>query len=269
MPRPQRFLWAFDIHSGKEQAVVRGKRVVRPTDNPAAMRAFLRFAEDFEPDIFGFGGDQLNCGPVSHWHRGKPRLVEGFRMKDELDTFGEKILERVERLMRGKGKRRIWLNGNHEAWIDQFVDEYPQLEGMIEVAQYLDLDNRDWEIYSTGEMATIGKSYWTHGDIFRSGFNPAQKAVNHYRRNLRFGHFHTYMVYPLHDPLDITDNHTAISVPCLAIRGMTYGKGAANNCLNGFIYGYVDDTGDFCDYVVVMHDNKFTVDGKSYNGNKL
>lgn len=261
----KRFIAAFDVHVGWERAYVGGKLITRRVDNKEAIGALLKFAADFAPDIFVFGGDQLNVGPVSHWNRGKPRLVEGFRFSDELDLFKATVLDPVEELLPRKA-RKIWLTGNHEAWWDDFLEQNPAISGMTGIDEYLRLTPADWEMYSQGEVAQVGKLYFMHGDQLPGGNKySARRAVELYQRNIRFGHFHSYTVATGDSPLDVTDTHTAIGVPCLCNRKASYGKNAPNQWLNGFLYGYVNaNTGNFHDSVAIIHNGRTVIDGVTY-----
>lgn len=260
----KKFVALFDMHIGWEWQLIGGKRVERPTHNAAAIKATLDFVQDFVPDVVILGGDQINCGPVSRWNKGKPRLVEGFRLKDELDAFGDLVLSRVDEI-----KTKIWMDGNHEAWVHLLVDETPGVEGMIEPAEYLRLRDCGWQLRSQGEMYNLGKLYFVHGDVVlqsRQYRNPAQTLVAAYNRNIRAGHVHTYASYTQVTPIDRQDYHTGVIVPALSARAPYYTKFNPSNFMNGFLYGYVWPDGGFTDYVVVINKNVFTVNGKKYGG---
>lgn len=257
----EKFIGFFDIHIGFENKYVRGNLVEVPTHNAQALKAAFQFAADFQPDTFILGGDQIDCRPVSHWVKNKLLSNAGLTIKSQYDAFEDLVLEPIESL---GPKRKIWLHGNHEDWLYDVVEEIPALRGMLEPDEYLELKKKNWEIYSTGEFARVGKLYFTHGDTLGRGRNVAARAVNYYRRNIRFGHYHTFEVATLYDPVDVTDTHTGVCVPCLSVRSREYAKNKPDNVVNGFIYGYVSPTGDFYDNIVVMTDNMFVAEGKLY-----
>lgn len=107
-----RFVAAFDLHFGWERKVSRGRNLLTPTHSPKAVAALMEFVADFKPNVFVLGGDQLNFGPVSHWNRGKPRITEGLRIKEEYDLLNKCIIEPLTKIP--ELKRKIWLDGNHE-----------------------------------------------------------------------------------------------------------------------------------------------------------
>jgi len=265
-----RFVALFDIHVGWEWARVGGELVKRPTHNEPAIHATLDFVNDFAPDVLILGGDQINCGPVSHWLKGKPRLVEGFRLKNELDKFQDLFGNTLIKI-----PRTIWMDGNHEAWIHGLVDENPGLEGMVEPQSYL---KGQWaETVSQGEMYQLsygtkrGKLYFVHGDVILKSQqykSPARTLVTAYNKNIRAGHVHTYDAFTLKSPVDKQDYHTGIIVPALASRDPYYTKFAPSNFMHGFLYGWFWPDGEFTDQVVVINRSQFTVNGKRYGKEK-
>ena len=264
--RMKKFLALFDLHVGKEYIDTKGKLVLQDTHNERAIKAVLEFSKDFKPDVLILGGDQINAGPCSHWNHGKPRLVEGFRIKDEMDRLDELVLTPFEKTL-AKKNRKIFLIGNHEVWIRDFVNENPGVEGLVEPENYLSLTKRKYEIYSQGEIATVGKLNFVHGDVVlgRGGANPATKLVMAYQRNIRAGHLHTYSAAVLESPVDRQDYHTGVVVPSLSTRCPAFIKYNPNKFINGFLYGYFWSDG-FSDEVVIVNKNEFVVGGKKYKG---
>jgi hypothetical protein len=254
----QRFIALFDVHIGRNYKYIRGERVIRPTHNLKALRAVMDFVEkEWRPDVFILGGDQLNFGPISHWHRGKPRVDENMRLQWEYDLLGNEILDRVRKI-----PRKIWLDGNHEMWIQQFLDSEPGLEGLIEPQSYLDLGR--WEHLSQGEIYKLGKLHFIHGDTVRPGKNVASRAVAMYRRNLRMGHHHRFDAETDVTPIDRKDFHSCIVVPAMSARGMAYMKNAPENYMQGFLLGEVYPNGDFQDHVMIINKSRFYWNGKKF-----
>lgn len=220
----------------------------------------MAFARDFKPDVFILGGDQLNCGPVSHWNRGKPGRIENFRLKDELELLNKHIMEPVEKI----AKEKIWLDGNHEVWITDLIEEFPSLAGMIEPSAWLPMNR--WKSFSQGEIYKLGKLNFIHGDTIGSAKNRAQRLLQMYRRNIRCGHFHTYEAATDVTPYDSKDFHTGVVVPAMAACNAGYMKNRVSNHHQGFLYGWVDKDGSFSDHVMTIINGKFIYNGKVYDG---
>lgn len=258
----KKFVALYDMHFGWERGLKRGKWVSKLACNIKAIGAVTKFMRDFDPDILVLGGDQLNCGPISHWHQGKPILDETFRLKAEMDQLDQVILTKF-----GYIERKIWLDGNHEQWIRDYVAANPGIEGLIEPENYLHLPERGWEIYSQGEVAKVGKLNFVHGDVVLSRgttVNPARTLLNAYRKNIRAGHIHSYSAAVEKNAIDSQDWHSAIIVPSLSNVEPFWNKNRPANFINGFLYGYVYPDGHFTDQVVLINNNEFTLNGERY-----
>ncbi len=268
--KPTNFLALFDTHFGWERQKIHGKDVLKATHAAPAIRAVLKFAKDWKPKALILGGDQLNCGPISHWLKGKPRLTAGFNLRREMDELDGLLLKPLDAIL-PPDAIRIWHEGNHEAWIQDHIDANPGTEGLLEPRNYLHLAERGYKIFEIGEVSNLGKLYFVHGDVvlkLGSTVNPAKTLVNAYRRNIRAGHLHTYGAAVEVTPIDVKDFHTAIVVPSLSSRNPAFVKNNPSCAINGFLYGTVFPDGSFSDEVVIINKGKFSVGGKVYDGNK-
>lgn len=267
----KKFLALFDLHFGYEKGYVNGKWVTRPTHNLPLVKAVNKFAIDFQPDIIILGGDQLNCGPISHWHKGRPRLDEGLRLKHEYDLLINNIFVPLSNIPLEKV---IWLQGNHEQWVEDHINENPGLEGLVSFPDYYNRLSYSQPVWSKfiewkdhGGIYKLGKLHFTHGDTILGGgryANPAEQLLKQTRVNIRCGHLHSYYATTDFNPIRSNDYHTGIVVPCMCSTNTFYMKNKPSKVLNGFLYGYVYPDGNFQDYVVVTHNNKFIINGVEY-----
>lgn len=264
-----KFVALFDIHIGWQKYVEGGRSIMKKAHDERALNVVMDFIKDFRPDVLILGGDQLNCGPVSRWMEGRPRQLENFRLKPELEMFKRLVLSRVNHI-----KRKVWLEGNHERWIQTWLDSNPALEGMVEPFQYLGLDKAGWEYRDQGKIFSLGKLNWVHGDIVFGRKNggktvhPARKLVNYYRRNMRAGHIHTWDATTDVTPYDRRDYHTGVVVPALAAMNQSYEQNATLNHQQGFNFGYILRSGEFSDYVSIINRGLMIWNGKSYGRTK-
>jgi hypothetical protein len=260
--RIAKFIFATDAHCGRDRIYRKGKYVLQDAHNGPGIKAFHSFVKDYDPDVVIFGGDMVNCASISHHTRGQNRFREGMRLKDELDLCAKLLVKPVEDTVR-RNTRKVWIRGNHERWVDDHIEEYPELEGLVNVEAYLELEEKGWEIIDYGELFQLGKLYFMHGDNLGGAYH-STRAVQQYHRNVRYGHHHTYQVGTEVSAVDNRDFHTAISVPCLANRNPGYAQNKPNRWVNGFLYGEVLNSGVFRDDVVVMVENQFVMDGRIY-----
>lgn len=258
------FIAAFDLHFGWEHRYEYGRRKTVPTHSLESVGALMSFARDFKPDVFILGGDQLDASCVGHWNRGKPRITEGFRLKEDMDLLNKHVLEPIDRI----STKKIWIVGNHERFIDDLLDELPGIEGLCEPHNYLRLKPRGWEVVELGKIYKLGKLNFIHGDVLKPGKARAQRLVSEYRRNIRCGHFHTFEAATDVTPYDRKDFHTGIVVPAMARCNAAYLKNKVSNHHQGFLYGWVADNGTFTDHVMTIVNNKFIHNGKVYDGRK-
>lgn len=237
----------------------------------------LEFARDFKPDVWIEGGDDLDCGPVSHWLKDKKRSTEGLRMKRDIDDYDRDILTPIDQIMGTrklpawahkvmKGKRKKKLTGNHEAWLDQLADQIPGLDGMLDLNNELRLKERGWNLLEQGDFVKLGKITFTHGDTLPGGDHFAKAAVMAVGDSVRVGHHHTYQVYTKHSPVDSLDVKSGVGVPALTHKAPSYAKKSPNKWALGFNYGYVFEDGTFSDYVPIITNGRLVVNGRVYRG---
>ena len=88
------------------------------------------------------------------------------------------------------------LEGNHEHRAHHHLMKFPHLRGLIEPERVLGL----WEkkikyipSWSTGQVLTIGKANFTHGDY--TNMHHAKKMVEAYEDNIFYGHVHDVNSY--------------------------------------------------------------------------
>lgn len=255
----RRFLFACDLHFGYQR---RGGHKV-PLHDTRALNALLKFAADFRPDTFIWGGDALDCGAISHHNAKKPGATEGMKLAQDAADGRRAFIEPVEKIVGSKGKL-VYMNGNHEQWIEDFTDKYPALEGILDTASILKLDR--WEVIPQGGIYRLGKLCFVHGDGIKGGENVAKTAVINYEESIRFGHFHTYQAFTKNSPVQNQLAKTGVSVPCLCHKDPNYGEGAPNKWVQGFLFGYIDDKGFYNDYVAIIINGRVTIHGKTYSG---
>lgn len=254
----QKFVALYDLHMGYER---RGGHKVALHD-PKALSVAMQFIEDFEPDNVILGGDMLDCGAVSHHHRGRGGEVEGLRIVSDAEELIEKVIEPIESAVPG---RLVYHTGNHEDWLNDLSAEMPGLGGMVDVRSVLGLSDR-WEVIPVGEASRLGKLVFVHGDQIKGGEHSAKAATVAYESNIRFGHHHTFQIYTKTAAID-ANGHTGIAVPCLCKKGPRYGGGAPNRWMQGFLWGYTGGPkGSFNDYVSVIIQGSATINGKTYVG---
>jgi hypothetical protein len=252
----------FDRSTPKVATIQRGIAVFdlhHPEHDKHLWRNILAFAKDFDPDIFAFGGDNLNMTVVSHWVENQRRTLEGLRLKQDYKDFNRDIHKPLDAVLR-PDCRRIWHFGNHEAWLGQYLNKHPEMVGLIEIEEHVDLSN--WEVYQYGQTSQVGKLYITHGVY--TNIHSAYRTAQVYGRNIIYGHGHTLQSHTITAPLDI-DSHVATEIPCACNLNPSYRLNQPNAWLTGFATFYILPNGDFSLYPVVAVNGRFVApSGKLY-----
>ena len=255
-PAPlKRFIFLTDLHYGYER---KGGRIV-PLHDEKALAIVLKFVKDFKPHEIICGGDMLDCGAISHHNDRKPGRIEGLRLFSDAQELQAKLLKPLE----ATKANLTYIEGNHEDWLNQLVEENPGLGGALDLRRLLSLGPR-WRLIRQGGLYNLGKLTFLHGDQLSGGEHVAKSAVVQYERSVRFGHFHTYQAYTKTSAVDIKQGRTGICVPCLCGKAPGYGKSRANRWMQGFLYGYSFPDGYFTDEVVCITHNRAVVNGKVY-----
>ena len=250
------FVALFDLHFGWEMRRVNGTLRKAATHDLKLFNAVMEFIGEFKPNVLILGGDNLNASFLSRHNRSKPRLVEGFRAMDEYEAFDEKMLQPLEKVL-NKTAHKLFLLGNHERWIEDFLDENPTVEGIIEPKSYLKLAERSWEVIDYGKLFKLGKLYFAHGDAIRTAAkHRAATLLGSYQRNIITGHAHTLQVH-LSTGLQDGQPHASWIVPMMGVTNPDYLKGAPTNWAQGFVYGVVWPNGNFNVVPVIATNGKF------------
>ena len=260
----------YDCHFGYQMSLIDGVRKKTPTHCLPAIRAGMKFLQDFQPDTFILGGDQLEFGAISRHNNGQPRLVEGLRLTDDMDLLDKHLLVPIETSYPFI-KTKVWIKGNHENRVDRYLDVHPEAEGIIEPEVYLNLKKRGWHLQPEEVPYQLGKLNFIHGhSVFANGGgqNPAKKLAYYFRRSMIAGHLHSTETCMDITPADRSDFHSATISGAMAGVSPDYMKGRPSNASQSFVYGYVGHDGSFNNYIAMIVNGRFMAEGKEYNGNK-
>lgn len=221
----------------------------------------LSVIDDFEPDVFLFGGDNMNFDSVDHWKQesGLKRPMENKRLKKEYTGFQSDILDDLEKRLPKKADR-IFMRGNHENWVERYIDKFPEVEGLLEIENNIKIDK--WADIPYGNVHKEGKLHFHHGE-YLSKYSAA-KTVDVYNRSIVYGHGHTCQLYTKIAPIDC-ESHMAVQIPCACKMNPDFMKNRPNTWLNGFGIFYIWPNGNFNLYPVIAPSGKFTAPwGKYY-----
>lgn len=258
MKRPKQTttdLWALlpDIH--------------HPEHSKPAFKAVLSFLDRNKTKIKGVAlmGDNMDCVNFSRHTKGKPRLRTRGGIAKDFARFNTDILLPIEARI-ATDTEKVFFLGNHEDWLEQWLDENPEFEGIVSFDKSLGLTKRGWEIVQQGRHREIGKAYVIHGDQVGSGMHVAKKLVDSFCATSIMGHVHTASMSTKVSQIKSKDKWVGYTLPTLGTVAPKYAKGRPNAFVNGF--GIVEKwpNGFVNVYIPIILEGAFSFGGEIYSG---
>lgn len=239
-----------------------------PYHDRAAINVVVKAIKAVKPDIYVDLGDVGEWESVSHWQwRKKKRPPLEYQL-----PYVEKEIEAVNKgmdiiddaLKKAGTKDKHFAEGNHDDWLNRFVEENPYLKG-YNFKDAVKLKERGYKYYPVGEVFKIGHLHFYHGHHF-AGINHARNHLLRLGGNIMYGHHH--------DIQQSTVTHmdgpkSAWSIGCL--KDMTSEANAwlgnrQHNWQHAFaIVNFYGD--DFNVQLCSIINGKTVVDGKLIDGN--
>jgi len=255
--------------SALRRAVVTPDKHFPYADMPA-IKVVCRAIEIVKPDIYIDLGDTGEWENFSHWKWKRKRKPPLEHMIPQLETDvidvndGMDIID--EALDKVNCEEKHFCEGNHEQWLEMFVEEHPYLPKYMPAAA-LKLDERGYEFHDCGKLLKIGKMNFYHGHHYGGQYH----AANHLRKlggNIMYGHWHD-LQYMSATHMDGAKG--AWSIGCLKDMAAEKNAWLGNRKINwGHAFAIIDfyDKGRFTVDVVQIIDGKATVWGELIDGNK-
>lgn len=234
---------------------------------PPAFNASMSFLERNKEDIdwVVLLGDNMDCTNISRHTKGKPRLRQRGGLAKDFSRFNRDILKPIEARVK-PGTKLIFFLGNHEDWLEQWLDENPEFEGMVSFDKILNLTARGWEVVPQGEHRRIGKAYLVHGDGVGSGMHVAKKLVDSFCATAIMGHVHTASCYTKVSHVKSEDKWMGFTLPTMGTVAPKYAKGRPNAFVNGFGIAEVWPNEFLNVYIPIIFDGTFSYGGQLYHG---
>lgn|SRR3990167_8627936 len=237
-----------------------------PYQDDASLASVEKYMALHRFDELLYLGDFLDFDVISHFNKEKPRKTEGARIIKDYQ-IANKILDRHQKIIKKNNPNAKFtlLEGNHEERIERYINEHPELEGMLEVEIGLHLAERgfNWvRCWSEGDIYKIGKAYFTHG-LYTNQYHAA-KMVNAFGTNIFYGHTHDIQFFP---KVLRGKNRTLEggSLGCLCEYDLSYVKGNPTNWQQAFSIMHVLPSGYFNLYITKIFNSSFVgPDGKFY-----
>jgi predicted phosphodiesterase len=238
-----------------------------PEYSKTAFKAAMNFLERNKEKIKGVAllGDNMNCENISRHTKGKPRLRTRGGIARDFARFNKDILLEIEKRIM-PGTEKVFFLGNHEDWLEQWLDENPEFEGMVSFDRCLGLTKRGWEVIKQGGHRQIGKAFLVHGDQVGSGMHVAKKLVDNFCATAIMGHVHTASSYTKVSQVKSKDKWIGYTLPTLGTVSPKYAKGRPNAFVQGLGIAEVWKNDFINVYTPIILSGKFSFAGDIYSG---
>lgn len=216
-----------------------------------------KFIKKFKPDKIFIMGDFMDVSALSAWDYDKKRKMEGRRFKQEVEKANEEL-----DFLQKHSKQVIYLEGNHEYRIERYLDKNPEMEGLIEVENVLNLKDRNIPFIPQKQQPYIDNNLAHLHGVYTNKYH-ATKTLQAYGTNVIYGHTHR----PQSDMMSMMFQKPIMSwcLGCLCDKHPDYMNGRPTSHLQNFGIRYVDTkTKNFNQYSVNIINNKFIWEGKVY-----
>ena len=241
-----------------------------PLQDDAAINCALEAISIVKPNIFvclGDLGEWKSVSPFKYKRRRRPPLEyviedlehEAAEVNSGLDLF-DKALKKV------KCEEKHMIEGNHDNWLNMFVEEYPYLS-KYKYKNVMNLEDRGYKYYPYGKLMRIGKLYFYHGGHYSTISHTRQHTMN-LGKNIVYGHTHDVQRAGV---THVDGAHHAFSMGCLKDMSKETNMWLNNRQVNwAHAFGVADwfPNGDFRLEVVDIVNGKTFLWGKKIDGNK-
>ena len=146
----------------KQTILVIADTQAKPTESLEYMLWIGKYVADIKPDVVVHIGDHYDMPSLSSYDKGKAS-AEGRRFVDDLNA-GNKGLELLNLAMHKDptyNPRKIFCKGNHEHRIDRYVEDNPELIGVVGT-ELLPLEAYGWEVHDFLHPVEIEDIYFVH-----------------------------------------------------------------------------------------------------------
>jgi len=223
------------------------------TTLPKPYKLIKKFLRKNKFDEIILLGDFMDCSALSHWIKDKRKLLEGKRHKKELELVDKEL-----NCLASKTKKLVYIEGNHEDWINQYVEKYPEMEGLVEIVENT---TAKFKWIQMNKLYKKGHLYFTHG-MYANKYHSNKHLIN-LGCNIVYGHVHRtqsdMMNMKMQKPI------MGWALGCLCDKEPFYMRKKPANWINGFGIIYVNtENGNFNMYPINIINNRFIWNGKEY-----
>ena len=231
-----------------------------PLHSQKAINILCKTIEEIKPDGYIDLGDTGEWAGASHWKWKK-------KAKPSLEWYLPEIIQDVQDVNKGMDqidesldkanvKEKHFIQGNHDDWMDYFVQEFPYLP-QYKLPEAIKLEERGYKHHKSGNLLKIGKLNFYHGHLY-GGMHHAANHLRRYGCNVMYGHHHDIQVATA---TSSTGPIAAYSIGCLkdmSPEKNEFTRGRPINWVNAFAIVDFDKKGNFYPNIIqIMYDKAY------------
>jgi hypothetical protein len=240
--------------------------------DPAALSCMLQGVQIIKPNGYFTMGDEGEWTSVSPWKRKRRKRPPVAVTLDRLDADMRAVtggMDQIDAVLHEVGcKRKVFIEGNHEVWVDNMIEEWQEELGDamrpdLNLRDMLGLKDRGYAFAPHGDYVRLGKLYVYHGGHF-GGVSHARAHLLGLGSSVMYAHHHGQQ-QDSHGGFS-AQKHKAWCIGMLAQGRKPFMKGKPTNWSHNFAIVHVEKDGSFHVEVVEIHEGKCHVYGKKITG---
>lgn len=179
---------------------------VEPNQPLTRFEKCAKLIVDRKPDRIVQLGDFVSMSSISGWDMSKRLMMEGRRYQEDVEAGREAInllfseldcLQKRQRVHKQKlySPKVLWMEGNHEDRLYRYLEQNPELDGALDLAQDLGLIARGIIPFQYRERVVMNGVNYLHAPLAGnnqplSGLHIPHKALQKFNGHVVFGHYH-------------------------------------------------------------------------------
>ena len=223
-----------------------------------AWKVAKRFIADVKPSGIVLGGDFLDMESLSGWLENQRRLLEMRRYSKEMEIANRELDE----LQNSCPSSKVWyMEGNHEGWVERYLDKHPNMEGTLDLRKDLSLESRKIDWIKENGLLQIGKMFFLHGWVHNTYHAKAHLQL--LGDNCMYGHVHKPQLFT-QELRAHRRTHGAWSVGCLCDLNPHFMRNKPNSWQHGFGYVEFRPDGMFQAHLINIVEGSMTFAGNTW-----
>jgi|TARA_Y100000310_G_scaffold16397_1_gene16357 hypothetical protein len=240
-----------------------------PLHDQPALNCLIKAIEIIKPHGYIDLGDIIEAEGCSHWQwrkKRRPPLEYQLPFVEADIDEGNAGLDMIDEVLdKVNCKIKYCCQGNHDEWLDRFVEENPFLKE-LEFKKALKLAERGYTYYPVGKILKIGKLNFYHGHQY-SGIQHTRTHLLRMGANIMYGHHHDIQQTSV---THLDGPKSAWAIGCLKDMNAEANKWLGNRQVNwGHAFSIVDyyDKGMFTVSVINILNGRMSLWGELIDGN--